>query len=190
MRRDRPVVASPPARRGALALLAAAAALGAGCAATRNQDGEIVPSTRDPGLTAPMQSKTSAVVGTVRVFNARDGVTLQAFFSNLMPGTYRIALHERGNCTSPNLFSAGPAWAPPGSSKAPGELLPPFVTNSEGTEASFVAFIAGVCVDGPTSIRGRSVVLHWGGRVDDAFPGQPNNRLSCGVLETGTVLRF
>ncbi len=71
-----------------------------------------------------------------------------------------------------------------------GDLLPPFVTNSEGTEASFVAFIAGVRVDGPTSIRGRSVVLHWGSSVDDAFPGQPNNRLSCGVLESGTVLRF
>ena len=188
MRRDRPVVAAPSARRGAVALLAAAAVLCAGCAPGRNQEGEIV--ARAPGLVAPMHSKTSAVIGTVRVFDARDGVTLQAFFSNLLPGTYRIALHERGNCTSPNLFSAGRAWAPPGFAKALGDLLPPFVTNSEGTEASFVASIAGVSTDGPTSIRGRSVVLHWGSSVDDAFPGQPHNRLSCGVLESGTVLRF
>ena len=29
--------------------------------------------------------------------------------TNLLPGTYRIAIHERGNCSSPNGFSAGPA---------------------------------------------------------------------------------
>lgn len=169
-------------------MLVTAAALCAGCAAGRNQDGEIV--AREPGLAANMRSPSSAAVGTARVFDARDGVTIQVFFSNLAPGTYRIALHERGNCTSPNLFSAGAPWAPPGFTKAPGELLPPFVTNSEGTEASFVAFIAGVRVDGPTSLLGRSVVLHWGSTVADAFPGQPNNRMACGVLERGTALRF
>lgn len=188
MRRDRAVVTAPPAGRRTLAGLAAAAVLCGGCAASRNQDGEIV--AREPGLVANMRSPSSAVVGTVRVFDARSGVSIQAFFSNLAPGTYRIALHERGNCTSPNLFSAGPAWAPAGFAKPAGELMPPFVTNSEGTEASFVAFVSGARVDGPESIRGRSVVLHWGGLVGEAFPGQPNNRMACGVLESGTALRF
>ena len=32
-------------------------------------------------------------------------------------------------------------------------------------------------------LRGRSVVIHWGDRVGEAFPGQPNNRMACGVLE-------
>lgn len=188
MRRDRPVVGAPLARVRSLATLMAAAALCAGCAAGRNADGEV--KAREPGLEANMRGSSSAVVGTVRVFDARDGVSIQAFFNNLMPGTYRVALHERGNCTSPNLFSAGSPWAPPGFTKPPGELLPPFVTNSEGTEASFVAFVAGARVDGPTSLLGRSVVLHWGSTVGEAFPGQPNNRMACGVLERGTTLRL
>ncbi|MFO1317380.1 MAG: superoxide dismutase family protein [Burkholderiales bacterium] len=139
---------------------------------------------------AQLRSSTSAGVGTARVFDARNGVTIQVFVSNMIPGTYRVALHERGNCSSANMYSAGPAWAPPGWTKAPGELLPPFSANMEGSEAGYVARIDGVSTDGPTSIRGRSVVIHWGNIVGEAFPGQPNNRVLCGVLEPATALRF
>jgi len=48
---------------------------------------------------------------------------------------------------------------------------------------NYVAFVSGVRTEGPQSLRGRSVVLHYGEKVSDAFPGQPNNRLACGVLE-------
>jgi Cu/Zn superoxide dismutase len=117
------------------------------------------------------------------MFDARDGVVMQLSLYNMPVGTYRVALHERGNCTSPNLFSAGPAWAPPGAGKAPADLLPEFVTDTEGDLPTYTAYIRGARVEGPLSLRGRSVVIHFGRKIDDAFPGQPNNRIACGVLE-------
>lgn len=186
MRRDRAVVDHLFGAGPRLAALAVVAALCAGCAGGR--DGDAPP--RPGGLVARLRSTTSAAVGTARVFDARNGVTLQLYITNMIPGTYRVALHERGNCSSANMYSAGPAWAPPGFAGKPGDLLPPFTVNMEGTQAGFVARIEGVSVEGPTSILGRSVVIHWGNVVGEAFPGQPNNRILCGVLEPATALRF
>lgn len=143
---------------------------------------------RDGGLVARLASRGSALTGTVRVFNYRDGVQVQLAASNLMPGSYRITLNERGNCSSPNLFSAGPSWAPPGWNKPADELLPGFSVNAEGTIAGYVAYIKGVTTDGPNSIQGRAFVIHWGNVVGEAFPGQPNNRMACGVLVEGKAL--
>ena len=124
----------------------------------------------------------------MRIYDYRDGVNVQVAMDNMYPGQYRIALHENGNCSSPNLFSAGPPWAPPGWTKPPGDLLPGFLANPEGNMNNYVAHISGVRTEGPTSIRGRSVVVHWGNSVGQAFPGQPNNRMACGVLETAAPL--
>jgi len=187
MRRDRALVGRPcGSRRTAPAAIAVAVALLAGCAGAKNEGAP----PRPAGLEAQLRSTVSAAVGTARVFDARNGVTLQLYITNMVPGTYRVALHERGNCSSPNMYSAGPAWAPPGSTRAPADLLPPFFVGKEGTESGFVAHIDGASVEGPTSLRGRSVVIHWGNLVGEAFPGQPNNRILCGVLEPATALRF
>ena len=146
---------------------------------------------RGGGLVAQLRSRVSAATGVVRIFNYRDGVVVQASIANLVPGTYRIALHEKGNCSSSNYFSTGPAWAPPGSNKSPGELLPQFYANPEGNENSYVAYITGARTEGPLSLKGRSVVIHFGSKISDAFPGQPNNRVACGVLDNaeGLLLR-
>jgi Cu/Zn superoxide dismutase len=135
------------------------------------------------GLVANLRSPSSAVTGSVRVFDARDGVQVQLAVNNLYPGQYRIAFHETPNCRSPNLFSAGPPWAPPGAAKPAGDLMPGFLANNEGSESGYVAYVPGVHVDREPSLRGRSVVIHWGTSVNAAFPGQPNNRMACGVLE-------
>jgi Cu/Zn superoxide dismutase len=160
-------------RRACAAILVAAAVAGCQSMYERQAQG---------GLVAQLRGTGSAVTGAVYIFDARDGVQVQVSVSNLLPGTYRIALHQ-GNCKSPNFFSAGPAWAPPGSSKPPGELLPSFVANMDMNMNNYVAFVSGLRIDGPGSLRGRSVVLHYGEQVTDAFPGQPNNRMACGVLE-------
>jgi len=147
-----------------------------------NREGErIFPTVT--GLGAQLRSPSSAATGVVRIYDYRDGVQVQLSINNLLPGAYRIAIHENGNCRSPNLFSAGPAWAPPGATKPAGDLLPAFTANNEGNENSYVAFIKGVATDGPQSLRGKSVVIHYGNLVGEAFPGQPNNRMACGVLE-------
>ncbi len=167
-----------PVRLSAAA--AVAAALLAGCASVREEASMIFP--QNEGLVARLRSPNTAATGAVRVYDFRDGVALQLTIANLLPGSYRIALHERDNCTSPNLFSAGGAWAPAGWTKAPGELLPAFTTNPDGDMNGYVAYIRGVRTEGPQSIRGRSVVIHWGNLVGEAFPGQPNNRVACGVF--------
>lgn len=109
--------------------------------------------------------------------------------TNLFPGSYRLALHERGNCSSPNLFSAGPAWAPAVWTKpAANLLLPGFIANEEGQVSGYVVYIKGMSVSGPASIKGRSFVIHAGSLVGEAFPGQPNNRVACGVLVDAQAL--
>lgn len=163
---------------------ALAALLVAGCSSSMKQDMGIVPDS--PGLVARMRSPSSAAVGTARVVDYRDGVTVQLSITNLIPGQYRVSFHENGNCSSINLFSAGPPWAPAGMD--PDTVLPGFLANNDGSQNGYVAFVKGVHTDGPGSLRGRSIVVHSGSRIGEAFPGQPNNRIACGVLETAQQL--
>ncbi len=137
---------------------------------------------RAGGLVADLRSPSSSVTGVVHVYDFRDGVQVQLSINNLYPGQYRIAFHENPNCRSPNLFSAGPPWAPPGSTKPANDLLPGFLANMDGNQNGYVAFITGVHTERPPSLQGRSVVIHWGNVVGEAMPGQPNNRMACGVL--------
>lgn len=162
------------------AVTAALATALVGCAGTKDADKE----GSGPGLEARLVSPTSSAAGVVRLFDSRDGVSLQMQLVNVPMGTYRVALHEKGNCRSPNLFSAGPAWAPPESGRTAAQLLPPVIISTDGDAPPYVAFIPGVRTDGPRSLRGRVVVVYFGAQITDAFPGQPNNRMACGVFET------
>lgn len=172
-------------KRTALCIGLAATLAGTGCgssSSSRQGLESFLPQV--DGLTAQLRSSSSAATGVVHVFDRKDGIQVQLAISNLMPGVHRIAFHETPNCRSPNLFSAGKAWAPPSFTGNPGELLPAFIANQEGNENGYVAFVKGVSVDGPLSIRGKSIVIHWGNIVGEAFPGQPNNRMACGVFES------
>lgn len=164
---------------GGIAVLAVAA-LVAACSSSKEPAFE--PSV---GLAARMVGVGSTATGFFRVFDAKDGtgVNVQLTLLNSLPGTYLITLHERGNCKSPNLFSAGPAWAPPGSGKSPGDLMPAYFTDSEGDIHNYGAFIRGVHVEGPQGLVGKVVVVQFGRGVSDAEPGLPNKRMACGVLE-------
>ncbi len=162
-----------------VAILAAAAFV-AGCSSTKGPAYEA-----SVGLDARMTGSGSTATGSFRVYDAKDGsgVNVQLTLINALPGTYLITLHERGNCRSPNLFSAGPAWAPPGSGKTPADLLPTFSTNSDGDMQNYGAFIRGAHVDGPQGLVGKVVVVQFGRGVSDAEPGLPNKRMACGMLE-------
>ena len=153
----------------------------AACSSTKPDAGAM--SARVGGLVAQLRGPSSAVTGSVRVYEFRDGVQVQLAVTNLYPGQYRIAFHTTPNCRSPNLFSAGPPWAPPGSAKPAGDLLPGFLANNEGSQYGYVAYVPGLHVDRDPSLRGKSIVIHWGTSVNEALPGQPNNRLACGVFE-------
>jgi len=169
-----------PGRVACFVMLAALVAI-SGCASVKDEADAIFG--RGIGLEAALRGTGSAAKGTVRVVDFRDGVALQMQLYNALPGTYRIALHERGNCSSPNLFSAGPAWAPPDSGRTPETLLPQFYVDTEQDIKQYVAYFKGARVSGPQSLQGRSVVIHHGNTLSEALPGLPNNRMACGVLD-------
>jgi Cu/Zn superoxide dismutase len=169
-----------------MAMAAALAVVLAGCAGSKDASKGV--EGMGPGLEARLIPTGSSASGVVRLFDTRNGVQLQLQLVNVPNGTYRVALHEKGNCRSPNLFSAGPAWAPPESGRRPAELLPPFLVNTNGDMSTYVAFIPGARTEGPGSLRGRLVIVYFGEEITDAFPGQPNNRIACGTF--GTVDPF
>lgn len=126
--------------------------------------------------------------GTAEIADHGDGINVNLYINNLTPGNYRFAIHANGNCSSSNLFSAGPVWVPPGSQKTPAELTTEFRTTGEGDK--IVDFhVPGMTIgSGPNSVVGRSVVIHEGRGTLDAKPGVPNGRELCGVI--GTAASF
>lgn len=133
-----------------------------------------------PNLEAKLVALGSSAVTGVAMLRAYDGgVTMSVSFTNAPPGEYRFVVHANGNCSSPNGFSAGPPWAPPGVAV----LSPPLLkTDNAG---SMSVRLPGYRFDGPDGVRGRAVVLHAGASGSlDAQPGVPNNRVACGVIGT------
>jgi Cu-Zn family superoxide dismutase len=131
----------------------------------------------------------SAVNGKVRVVDRGDGamVTVAAF--NLPIGEFRVAIQQNPNCTSPNGFSAGPAWAPPASRRKPDDLLPTLYAGENGSAQASVQ-VAGLRATGANGVAGRSVVIYAGRKVTDARPDVPNERIACGVFELTRTLDF
>ena len=134
------------------------------------------------GLVAPLRGLGSAVSGKIRVIDKGDGVTLLISAINMPIGEFRVAFHENGNCSSPNGFSAGPAWAPPGLS--PTTLVPSLSTfGSLDGNAERELHVAGVHTQGENGLAGRSVILYGGSKIGEIRPGVPNNAYACGVFE-------
>jgi len=123
----------------------------------------------------------SAVTGSVRFVPRGDGVSMLVQINGLPPGRYRVLVHENGNCTSPNGFSAGPPWSPASSQPPLYDRLPIVMANSEGT-ATLTVRLSGVSAE---QLSGRSVVVH--DTVSGPYTAQPgvrNARIACGVLGT------
>lgn len=140
-------------------------------------------SARGPGLEASLRAVGgSAADGSVRFVPRGDGVTMLVQIGGVPPGLYRVLVHANGNCSSPNGFSAGPPWSPPGAAASLADRVPVVTVGNEST-AGMTVHIAGIAVDGPNGLTGKSVVLHEGsiGRLD-AAPDIPNGRLACGVI--------
>src|SRR5512135_237591 len=71
----------------------------------------------------------SAASGSVRVFVSQGQIAVTLFLSGLPSGIYAWAFHATGNCSSPNGFSAGAAWAPDGVKRPASDVLPEFIVN-------------------------------------------------------------
>jgi Cu/Zn superoxide dismutase len=141
------------------------------------------------GLEAPLKALGSGITGKARVVDRGDGVTLSLSMINLPQGPYRVAFGERANCTSPNGFSAGQAWAPAAARKEPRDLVPPLYQSNDGSAEASV-FLRGVHATGPEGVDKRSIVVYSGANVTDAQPDVPNNRIACGTFRPVQPFQF
>ncbi|HEX6136962.1 MAG TPA: hypothetical protein VF059_04855 [Casimicrobiaceae bacterium] len=182
---------SGAALHGLAACVLLVAALAAGCSTSRGTAGTPAPAPKNAseyGEQAALRAiGGSAVFGKVRVIDRGDGATVLVSAMNIPFGAFRIAFHETPNCSSPNGFSAGPAWAPAG--KNPTELLPVQYATSENTTGIELR-VAGLHSIGVDGVAGRSVVIYAGRNVTDARPDVPNERIACGVFEAVRPLTF
>jgi len=144
---------------------------------------------RGPGVEAVLSPVNgSAAQGSLKMVDRNGTLTVVGVANNLAPGIYRFAIHERGNCSSPNGFSAGKPWAPPGFPRPAGEVLPEIMIGSNGNGVLSTT-LRGVTLAAPDGVEGRAIVVHSGARVDDnVVPGVPNRLVLCGVL--GPVRSF
>jgi Cu/Zn superoxide dismutase len=178
-------------RRRTLAGLLIVSSLAAGCSMLRGGDKahpaaakDAPPAAGQVAVLVPIGG--SAISGKVRVIDRGDGVAVLISAINV-PRDFRIAFHETPNCSSPNGFSAGPAWAPPG--KTPQNLVPLQHGNAEG-RAEIELRVPGVRTTGANGVAGRSVVVYAGGAVTVAQSGVANDRIACGVFEPVRLLTF
>ena len=169
--------------------LASAASLAACQTAGEPAPADAARQTPASGVEAVMRPVNgSAAQGSAKFVERGDGVAALVVLNNLVPGVYRVAIHENANCTSPNGYSAGRPWAPQASGRPAGELMPPF-SIAENGNGQISMSVRGLRIRGPDSLEGRSVVVHAGPVVDaDVVPDRPNRRILCGVV--GPVRSF
>ena len=167
-----------------IAALAAALALAA-CSSTQSAGPLEAPkgATQVPGVEAVLIAKNgSAAQGDVKIMQRGDVLWVLVSLNNLVPGPYRVVVHERDNCSSPNAFSAGRPWAPPGDARKPTELLP-VVSVGAQAHGQMTYRLHGVKLAGPDSLAGRSLLVHAGDTAAPALvPDVPNAVVLCGAL--------
>jgi hypothetical protein len=171
----------------------AAALLLAACSSTsswnpRNwfaKDETPAPKSRElPGVDARLRSVNSAVQGTIRLRESGDLLVVSVDLANGRPGPYRVVLHANGNCSSPNGFSAGAPWSPPGWKESPLQLIPEATANINGA-VQLLARVKGVRLGDAGS---RSVLVYEGTAPQVPQPDVRNNVVACGVFEPSKTL--
>lgn len=120
----------------------------------------------------------------VRLRESGDLLVVMVTLDQADPGPYRIVLHDNANCSSPNGFSAGAPWSPPGAREAPTRLIPELNANNSG--AQLTARLRGVKMG--TDILKRSVLVYQGSTVVPPRPDVPNNVIACGTFVQSTTL--
>ena len=165
--------------RRALAFALSGALLAVGCANVHF--GSATPPGPEPPAKAEEMGQVavlrpiggSAVSGKIRVVDRGDVASVLVSVTNFQTNAYRLVFHERGNCTSPNGFSAGAPWAPASSGKRGEDLVDVQYANSESRAESEIR-VRGLHAMGPDGVAGRSVVLYAGRVVTIPRPDVPN----------------
>ena len=136
-----------------------------------------------PGVEAVMRAVGgSGSQGDAKFMLRGDRLAVLVSINNVVPGPYSVSLNERGNCSSPNAFSAGKPWVPEGYSRPAIGLLPVLAVGPNGN-AQLTTTIPAMPLGGPNGLEGRSVLVHMGATVDaDLVPDRPNRVILCGAI--------
>lgn len=170
-----------------VAVLAVTLALGA-CSTTPSwdprkwfaKDEPPAPQAREvPGVEARLQSVNSSITGAVRLRESGDLLMIAVDLTNLNPGPYRVVLHTTGNCSSPNGFSAGAPWSPPGWKEPATRLVPEIYGSGSGSIGELIARVRGVRLGDALN---RGVLVYEGITPQVPQAGVPNNVVACGVF--------
>jgi len=133
----------------------------------------------------------SAVAGTVRFSEGHGQVRAHVELAGLVPNSeHGFHVHEKGDCTAPDAASAGGHFNPGGSAHGrAGAMphhagdLPSLHADAAGKVRADLELTGVTLAPGPTSIVGRSVVVH---RDADDYTTQPSGnsgpRIACGVV--------
>ena len=135
----------------------------------------------------PTAGNTAA--GSVVFAKTGQGLRVIAKISNLSPGPHGFHIHEFGDCRAPDAASAGdhfnpgnaPHGAPDAETRHVGDLGN--IVADESGAAKMDVVIAGLQLEGPDMIIGRSVIVHADADDMQTQPtGGAGARLACGVI--------
>jgi Cu-Zn family superoxide dismutase len=143
-------------------------------------------------LALTLESRSgSTVSGTMRFSEHAGTLRLRGTVKGLAPDSeHGFHIHEKGDCSAPDASSAGGHFNPDGSAHGNHSStvhhagdLPSLKADSKGVAKIDVELSGVTLAEGPTSIKGRSLVVH--GKADD-FTTQPSGnsgpRVACGVI--------
>ena len=169
--------------KGLIVAAAAVGVLAAACAGMRSS------SLAASATVEPRSSST--VAGSVRFSEAAGGVRAHVELTGLAPNSeHGFHVHDKGDCSTPDAASAGGHFNPDGSAHGrAGAMahhagdLPSLRADAAGKVRIDLELRGLTLAPGPTSIVGRSVVVH---RDADDYTTQPSGnsgpRTGCGVI--------
>jgi Cu-Zn family superoxide dismutase len=142
--------------------------------------------------TTTLESRSgSSITGSMKFSEHRGVVRLRGTVRGLeIYSEHGFHIHEKGDCSAADASSAGGHFNPGGTAHGAANAaihhagdLPSLRADAHGV-ASIDTVVSGVTLgEGPTSIKGRSLVVH--GKADD-YTTQPTGnagpRVACGVI--------
>ena len=147
--------------------------------------------TQGPSAMSTLQARSgSSVSGTAKFVQHGDHVMATVSVAGLKPNQeHGFHIHDKGDCSGPDGMSAGGHFNPtakphgPQTSDHHGGDMPALKADASGN-ATATFHLTGVTVaDGPTSIVGRSLIIH---KDPDDYTTQPTGnsgaRVACGVI--------
>jgi Cu-Zn family superoxide dismutase len=169
--------------RRVIALLPAAAALVAACTSMTQAP---------PKFAAVLEPRSgSTVAGRITLTESGGQVRAHVDLTGFAPNSeHGFHVHDKGDCSAPDAASAGGHYNPVGGAHgragvAPHHAgdLPSLMADAQGRVRADVVLEGVTLAPGPTSIVGRSLVVH---RDRDDFTSQPAGnsgpRVACGVI--------